>query len=139
MAKLSDVVAAINEMNAAYPRPGMGPLELSEAFNVRTEFASSYPGAANAGVYVFLSADDVVLYVGKASVGLGARLGAHFRYSDSDRNAGYATDPEFRNAGIAVIRTIRVDPGHEFEAGAIESFLIGRLQPPLNKQGTAGK
>lgn len=131
MPTFKDVEAAIAEMNALYPRPAMPPISLSSPYDVSTEFSKPYPNAGNGGVYVLFSADEEVLYVGKASVGLGSRLGAHFRRDTNNRDRGTSARLEFSE--VAILRTISLPKGREFEAPAIEEFLIKKLIPPLNK------
>ena len=119
------LAACVEEMNSKYPRPGIPRLELSAPYDL-TDVSGNWPNSGVPGVYVFLK-DDSVLYIGKSDGGLGYRLIAHISADATQR------DDKARDATHLI--TIGIPEENYFEAAAIESFLIGRLNPPRNKAG----
>ena len=133
MASLADLQTRLEEFNQKFPRPGIPPLAISNPYHLRTNWESQWPGAEHCGVYVFLDENDRLLYIGKASCSatIGKRLGAYFGYAPG---GGPETYNDFYGAVCTVV-TIELPPDHEFEAPAVEEFLIWKLDPPLNKNG----
>ncbi len=132
------VEAAIAKLNKVYPRPGIGPLELSPPYVIDVQYPDDYwphrrdwgqgPGGAGvAGVYFFFDKSGSLLYVGKATC-LATRLSQYFRIGP-DKKAVPTSD---KSEGVSLVRVISLPPGHGFEASAIESFLIQELSPPRN-------
>lgn len=127
------IESSLCEFNKRYPRPGINPITIKGEYDLQTDWDNTYPNADSAGVYLFLNEEGNLLYVGKASCNsnLGARLGAYFKYGP-DKNY------EIKNKYYSEVRkilTIPLPAGHEFEAGAIEEYLINELSPKLNVIG----
>jgi hypothetical protein len=132
MPTLAELHACIRELNEHFPRPGL-TLEFSTPYDLASDWPNTWPGAVSAGVYAFIGEQDDLLYVGKASCGatIGSRLGAYFGYGPERRAKVYN---DFY-AGVRKVATLALPEGRQFEAPAIEEFLIARLGPPLNKVG----
>lgn len=113
----------INQFNRDLPRPGIPPLEVSELLQIQSGFLTKIPNRERAGVYAVF-AETELLYVGKVSSGsnLKQRMHGHF-YADGrpkpTKKDQYKWRPEARQ--IAVIPLPR---NHDFEAAAIEEYLI---------------
>ena len=134
---LQDLSTALQELNQSFPRPGIPPLSLAEPYDLQHDWPESWPNAEFAGVYAMLDDAKTLLYIKKSSfgAGIGARLGAWFGY-------GPNREASPKHEALKVVRyvvTLGVPKGHEFEAPAIEEFLIGRLHPALNKVGVSPK
>jgi hypothetical protein len=132
--KRKDVESVIKEFNKKYPRPGLEPIAIKGEYDLAIDWPQTYPSVKSAGVYIFLDGSDNLLYIGKASCKntFGYRFGSYFKYGEDGKYR--ATHEYYANA--RKILPIPLPDGHEFEAGAIEEYLIRELKPPLNKQGT---
>lgn len=135
MAALSELRTAIDKFNQQFPRPGMKQCEVSASYDLPSDWPKTWPSSDHAGVYVLLNQEEEVLYVGKASFNrsLGSRLGDYFCYGEN-REASIKQE-RLKDQGVRYVVTIGVEHGHEFEAGAIEEYLIHELQPRLNVVG----
>jgi len=130
MSKLTDVIEAISLLNNEYPRPGIpDPLQLSQEFRIPEDYEKkSFPFASYPGVYLFFDENETLLYIGKASSGLGQRIGNEY----IGRSGVLKTN---KISGAKVLRTIKLPKEHHFEAPAIEEFLIYKLKPTRNSVG----
>jgi excinuclease UvrABC nuclease subunit len=138
MADFVALQAAIEELNEKHPRPGIPPLTLSPIYDLKAHWPNQYPCSDQAGVYIALDESKNVVYVGKASLSnvIGKRIGTRiWRGMDP---ATYAVVADWQDVSVRFIAAIGLDSEHAFEAAAIEEFLIGRLQPPLNALGRHG-
>lgn len=135
MSQIEDVILAIDEMNARFPRPGL-VLKVVGPYDLKSSFRHPYPNVGLAGVYVLTSADGTVLRIGKASCSrkLDERLADYFR-RDIEPGVGIAKNAIFND--VRYVNTIGVPLDRAFEAPAIEEFLLRRIQAPLNKFGVA--
>ena len=133
MRGLERLKKALDELNKDYPRPGLRALETSKRYSLDEDWPKTYPNADRAGVYALFGQAGDLLRIGKASCDrkIGDRLGDYFGHGPDGR---YAVKDAYY-AGAKFIVTIPLDAGHEFEAPAVEEFLIGRLNPPLNSAG----
>lgn len=115
MSTIEDVKNAISELNERYPRPGF-TISVSGIYDIRTSFSEMYPNAPSPGVYIMLSAEGVVLRIGKASCGstLGVRLTAYFGWEDKSAGRGRAKEDFYR--AVCFIATIAVPKDRAFEA-----------------------
>ena len=129
-----NIELAIEEFNERYPRPGIDPIAIKGEYDLAGDWPNTYPNVDSAGVYIFLDEAENLLYVGKTSCNssFGSRLGAYFMYGE-DRTK-YKVKNEYY-ADVKKILTIPLPKGHEFEAGAIEEYLIQALDPKLNIVG----
>jgi len=138
MDDLTRLKEVIEQFNQTYPRPGIR-LELSDAYNLDVNFKAKerYPGSDRPGVYILLDENMVIQRIGKASCGndLGNRLGKYFGYAVD----GTGEAREVAYAGIRFIVTIKLPLDRAFEAPAIEEYLIGMFNPPLNDRGKKNK
>lgn len=127
---------ALNEFNATYPRPGIEPLVLSKPYDLQQDWPTNYPFMRHKGVYCFVDEAGTLTYVGKVSCrnDFGYRLAGYFEYGPDRR----ARAKHSHHAATRYIYVISLPSGHEFEAPAIEEWLISRLNPPLNKVGRRG-
>lgn len=106
------------------------------AWSERYEFVGSLPNHDRQGVYAFITAKNVVTYIGVATSkggeryrghGLGKRFQAYTRVVDG---AHSPTDARLSEAGGMV--TIGFSIEHAYIANALELFLLGRLQTEHN-------
>lgn len=99
---------------------------VSQEWLITPENKTSFPNSSKPGVYIFTDENDNILYVGKASSGLGQRLGNGY----IDR---YCNIKDSKISGAKKLFTIAVSEKFSFLAPAIEEFLIKELNPPINK------
>ncbi len=127
--KLSDLIVAIEEMNARFPR-AFGSVSITEPLDISVNPDVSWPSNKHAGVYVFLGEKNEILYIGKASFGscIGSRLNKKF---DSNWIPKSQKSKECK-----YITKIPVPDTHRFEAPAIEEFLLSRLKTRSNSIGS---
>jgi len=130
MADLQELRATLRLFQERFPRPGVCILQFSDPYDFDRDWPELWPNAAQAGVYALCNASGEVLYIGEASC-LGHRLSAHFQYGEGNRPQ--ARRDEFRN--VRLVLTVGLPEGHEFEAPAIEKYLIAQLNPKLNVLG----
>jgi len=125
------VRSAVNRMNTEFPRPGICSLCISDPYDLETDWPDQYwPNRDAAGVYLFFDDKDHLVYIGKTVGRLDVRISQYFNH----RSDGSARPTCTKSEGVRYVRTISVREGHEFEAAAIESFLIRELSPPRNKR-----
>ena len=134
MATIDDLIKELKNFNSRYPRPKIGILELSAAYDIRVDFTKVYPGTEFPGVYVISKVNGEILRIGKASCSssLGKRLSSYYRWHDK-KYIGVGKYEGYTEAFI--IHTISLPQDRAFEAPAIEEYLIDRLKPPYNKVG----
>ena len=87
-------------------------------------------------MYCFVDEENTLTYVGKVSNSndFGYRMAGCFGYGINREAMAKSTHHD----ATRYIYVIALPPGHEFEAPAIEEWLISRLNPPLNKVGKRG-
>lgn len=137
MLGISDLRQALDEFNAKFPRPNMGALELKGPYDIGTDFCNPYPNAYLPGIYVIFHRNGSILRIGKASCNstITSRLSGYFKWGALD-SEGTHKHPGYEEARI--LYTIGVPKDRAFEAPAVEEYLIGRLNPPYNKNGSNG-
>jgi hypothetical protein len=115
MSTLADVSRTIKELNEKFPRPGIS-LVVSNIYDLRTSFASSYPNVSQPGIYVMMDSHGKVLRIGKASCGrtLGDRLGDYFKWGDRVLGSGVAS---ILNPGPAAVHASTPSPGRHSGCG----------------------
>ena len=127
MATLQDVEKALEDLRSRLL--GRPVLEISQAWHIPESWKTdSFPHSAQPGVYLFLDRSGLVQYIGKASFGLGKRVGSEYiGHSGTLKNA--------KVQGVATLFTIPLDKQLFFLAPTIEEFLIHQLNPPINRVG----
>jgi hypothetical protein len=131
MQGLKELKAVLDEFNKNYPRPNMPELEISEVYDLDTDWTNSYPNASLPGIYVIFDEEGCLLYIGKASRKnvIGRRLSAYFGHDDKGGWKLHKPD-EWKSYGkLKYIITIPLPVDRAFEAPAIEEYLITRLKP----------
>lgn len=132
MDELEECLAKFRTLLA--PEAVVPEFEISDRYDIKSDWQKSLPHAAEAGVYLIYSADETLLYIGKASAGstIGRRLDKYFKGADgqgvSRKNMKWTKEPRY-------IRAVKVASDFKFFAPALEEFLIDRMQPPDNRQG----
>jgi hypothetical protein len=110
-------------------------LALSNIYDLRTSFASSYPNVSQPGIYVMMDSHGTVLRIGTASCGrtLGDRLGDYFKWGDRALGSGVARNSQYGD--VCFVVTIGLPSDRAFEAPAIEEYLLSKVDAPLNSHG----
>lgn len=131
MKTLAEVRVSINNFNRDFPRPKILPITLSDPVELKLGYLKMLPDSSHAGVYIFLTADNHVMYVGKASAGstIEARLRSHFSRCGQLK----VTQKKIWSQIPKSVAIISMPKGHDFESPAIEEFLILECNPPDNK------
>lgn len=151
----ADVEAALEEFRGLLNSSLQPKLKLTELYRVRSlgkakeediHWPKQYEEVwgdpwgnkeVGAGVYLHFNEDDQALYVGKA-VSLGDRLGAYFQHVDYPRDQACKVvdnkldDDNHKTCGVKVIP---MPANLRLLTPALESFLIEKLNPPVNTQG----
>lgn len=142
---LGDFLAAVDEYQAEVRHPSLERFRVSLPYDYFPErypvdFAVSgawpapWPNGDRAGVYVFLSDELEVVYVGKASLSssFNSRLGDYTQYGPGRQGCvfthGWKVQPRF-------VVTVAVPESSKFEAVGLEEFLLGRLVTSDNTRG----
>lgn len=129
MAKINKVQESLDSFkNKIIEYFSSSHLVTSEEWLITPDNKASYPNSSKPGVYIFTDENNNILYVGKASSGLGQRLGNE--YIDK-----YCNIKGSKILGAKKLFTIAVCEEFSFLAPAIEEFLIKELDPPINKTG----
>lgn len=131
----SDLLAALDKFNLDFPRPNLKPLDASEKYVLQEHWPRKWPGSDLPGVYVFLTADDSIVYIGKASCNrcIGTRLGDYFSFREPSKKLGLSVIHAKANDVAAVIIIAIPDKDRAFEAPALEEYLIRSLNPVRNR------
>ena len=130
MATIGEVPKYLEELSRLVP--GFPPLSISNPWHIPQSWSKdSFPHAASPGVYLFSDAAGNVIYVGKASSGLGSRIGNEYIGANGICKSDKVTD-------AVTLHTIPVERSLSFLASAVEEFLISRLQPSKNVHGVYG-
>ena len=82
------------------------------------------------GVYILLNSNEEVIYIGEA-VTIGKRLGDYFRYDEN--NNCMIKDVSKKDSKYVV--SFALTKEEQYMRYSLEQFLIGELNPPLNKHG----
>lgn len=132
-----DFALGVAEYDLRYRHHCLYRLELSEPYDLIEDWDAnkSWPHAGEPGVYSIYDERWTLLYIGKASLnaGMGSRLSAHMPGTSDTPFAVTEAD----GWGEFVPRYIITVPVEEaFESPSLEEYLIGRLNPPTNTQGT---
>ncbi len=120
----------VDDFQEKLPRPGIGKLTV-DWYDLKGNQAQPWPNGGKPGVYMFLDADEKLLYVGKASSGrnLRTRLRGYFNPQKVPKD----TNQGKKAIGARYVGLLGLPADHGFEAPAIEEWLITCLQPPKNK------
>lgn len=128
---LTDARREIDRYHSEFRNPKLARPEVCDPFRLPEDWKQTYFGSGSAGVYLFLDAGDRVRYVGK-SVEMGSRMGAYLMNRDKSRDHHKWKDSDSFGEVRAIV-FVKLE--NSFEAPALEDYLIGRLQPPINKLG----
>ena len=127
MATITDLLTHLEQLRRLVP--GFPELTISKPWHIPNSWATeSFPHASSPGVYVFSDSATNVIYIGKASFGLGSRIG----------NEYIGTNGICKSKKVAAADTLYTIPVPEqlfFLSPAIEEFLIYMLRPPMNVVG----
>jgi len=127
MATIQEIQVHIEELKRLVP--GMPSLALSEPWFIPGSWAEhEYPNSSLPGVYIFADVTANIIYVGKASTGLGYRIGNEYVGRDGVLKGN-------KVVGAAALYTIPLPKQLFFLSPAVEEFLISRLQPERNSVG----
>ena len=129
------IALALDYFNDNYPRPGIGPISIEGEYDLVTDWPKDYPNIRSAGVYIFLDKESNLLYIGKTSCNntFGYRLTAYFNYGPRPERKCKIKNDYYSD--VRKILLIPLPKDHIFEAGAIEEYLIEKLNPKLNVIG----
>lgn len=89
-----------------------------------------WPGIHKAGVYLFLSQDDRVIYVGQG-ISLSRRFYDRFR---NENGIGVHKNDSWSEPIYSIVAIVAPDE-RKYERLSLEEFLIGELQPIDNTRG----
>ena len=107
------------------------PYHLFPDENGECEFENqSWPGNERAGVYLILSKDDEILYVGESN-SLGRRFYTYFRY---DNGKCIVLSENWSKEPYAII-SIPAPDDRRYERLSLEEYLIQNLRPIDNVRG----
>jgi hypothetical protein len=122
MDKLETLTSTVREYTSRY---GLRNVNVSQEYDLKADWALSFPNAERAGCYCFYDADDRLLLVGKSSFGntIGNRIMSRFRNGDVRSDDIFSCEPK-------TIITVGVEKA--WEAPSLEEFLIARLNPSDN-------
>ena len=84
------------------------------------------------GVYILLNSNEEVIYIGEA-VTIGKRLVDYFRYDENNNNDCMIKDVSKKDSKYVV--SFALTKEEQYMRYSLEQFLIGELNPPLNKHG----
>ena len=101
--------------------------EQPSQFAVQYSWPEGWPNDLQPGVYLIFDGSMKLLYVGRAHV-IGARLFDYFGYTPDKR--GCRIKDTSGKSEARYLATVPVE--RTFEAGALEEYLIGRLNPEKN-------
>jgi hypothetical protein len=121
LATFAELKVMIDGFNRDCPRPNMDPIQVSDPVVLQSGYLQKIEGRSSSGVYILMTEKSEVLYIGKASGGrrIEQRLREHFDKS------GKLKAEKSKWPGLPKhIAVIALPIGHEFEAPAIEEFLI---------------
>ncbi|MEE2732512.1 MAG: GIY-YIG nuclease family protein [Pseudomonadota bacterium] len=119
---------ALRVLSVKYPRPDL-KLEISEPFDTNMQWGSaSWPNNGLPGLYIFADENDRVVYIGKGSVTISARLNGYWRKGPNDETLSKSDISK----GVRYVYTIGIPIERAFEASSIEEFLISRVNPVRN-------
>ena len=128
---MDKLLKALDDLNCKYRRNDL-KLELSKPFDTDNPWDySSWPNNGLPGVYIFTDKNKKVLYVGKASATISARLSAYWCKGDK----GETKSKDWKSKNIRYVYTIGVPNDRAFEAPSIEEFLIREVKPERNTVG----
>lgn len=128
---MNNLIKALEALNSDFPRHNLY-LEISEPFDTNNPWDhSSWPNNGLPGVYIFADEDKKVLYIGKASATITARLSAYWCKGEN----GETKSKDWKSENIRYVYTIGIPRNRAFEAPSIEEFLIGEVQPERNTVG----
>lgn len=127
MPSISELKMKLDELSTHIPY--LRNIEISNEWIIDKDNPLSFPNSEFPGVYFFTDFNEEVIYIGKASSGLGSRLGAYIGKENIKK------DQKIDEAKS--IFTIKIEKDLFFLAPAIEEFLIYSLNPKINRIGKA--
>ncbi|HEY2837844.1 MAG TPA: hypothetical protein VGJ26_01755 [Pirellulales bacterium] len=94
-----------------------------------------YPHSDNAGCYVFADDSGKILYVGKGSRHIGSRIAAPFgRWKRDGESEPFPDAAQWIKDNKPGVWVIAFPDEHWWLASALESFMIEKFDPPVNKR-----
>lgn len=142
--ELSDIkriFGVVADYEARYRHPDLAAFEVSEIYylsaqhpkteSTKNVWPSPFPQVSCAGVYAIFDSRLRLLYIGK-TVNFGSRLSQYFKYAP---NKTCNVIGDWGHESPESLITIAVS--EPFEASSFEEYLIGRLDPPLNRIKTS--
>jgi hypothetical protein len=146
MLMLEEVNHALEQYKAKYRRSDLPDLRLSGLYSlfpdkVQTADAEQrwndqWPHSDDAGVYFIFGGSGLLLYVGKASMShrIGNRLSFYFGSDNANKKCTVVHEGQWYERPMYVA-AVAVPPNVEFEAAALEEYLIAALDPRDNVNG----
>lgn len=136
------VEQALEAYKTTFRRPGLAEWDRGELLalfpdlligNATKTWRDSWPFGDRAGVYFVFGREMKLLYIGKASMNscMGARLSSWF-WGDCDSECKVQGK---WSEGPFFVQTLAMPAGLEFEAPALEEYLIREINPPDNTAG----
>jgi hypothetical protein len=133
------VADAIAEYHNTYRHPDLKPFDLSRLYDlfphkptrvaIETHWRNaSWPNGDSRGVYLIWDEALSLRYIGRSQL-LGKRLNEYFRENSGRGSDCYIYHPGWKREP-RFVATIPVEMN--FEAGALEEYLIGTLKPEEN-------
>ncbi len=136
------IQTALAEYHADWRHPRLEPFKFSglyalhpeepTAITVTADWPATWPNNGRPGVYFIFGAEMQLSYIGK-TFDFGWRLSQHFKWSEG-RGKGVCQPQgtwKIRPMFLATLPVIE-----SFEAPGLEEFLISKLNPPDNRNGT---
>lgn len=129
----NDLMSVIETFNTKYKRPAM-TLKIGDQFDLHKHYNDLETWyIKKVGVYILLNEDKNVIRIGSTTNDLYERLNTYFDYLDDAKTKGIGWWKE--GVSSRYIHIIEVPKEQDFEALAIEKYLLDELKPPLNKEG----
>ena len=145
---LEQVKQALEQYKAKYRRSDLPDLNMSGLYalfpdevqtagDVAYRWNDQWPNSDEAGVYFIFGSSGRLLYIGKASMNhyMGGRLSNYFGCDKATKACRIVHENGWSERPMYVA-TVAVPRGMNFEAPALEEYLIGRLEPVDNVRGT---
>ena len=142
MVMLHEAIAKIDEYCRSIRHPTLPDLQISPKYELFPKskpnssdipaWPNRYPFSDKQGIYLILSRDDRLLYVGKASMNscISSRLSSYFEYEPISRRCQVRNLDKWSESPHYIV-TVAVPDSSSFEAPAIEEYLIKNYSKDL--------
>ncbi|MBX7046075.1 MAG: GIY-YIG nuclease family protein [Ignavibacteria bacterium] len=121
----------VNEFLEKFIKSDLKFLSFSEIYKLSLDWLKAYPNNELAAVYAFFDLENRLQYIGSTTVSIGARFKEYFKKDKTDRNKCIKLE---KFNVVESISTLGLIEDNKFLAPAIESYLIYKLNPPINKK-----